>query len=95
VLPLSSSVKRIAVVGPLADQTAVLLGNRSGTPTRTADYLVGIRTSGFASVTLGAGDRYRPGDRRADHAAAEIRRTLDALARSPTMNYGAPAVPPG
>jgi beta-glucosidase len=34
-LPLKPSVKRIAVVGPLADQTRVLLGNYNGIPTHT------------------------------------------------------------
>ena len=38
VLPLKS-IKRIAVVGPLADQTAVLLGNYNGTPTHTISVL--------------------------------------------------------
>ncbi len=42
VLPLRS-VKRIAVVGPLADQTAVLLGNYNGTPTHTVSLLEGLR----------------------------------------------------
>jgi len=44
VLPLRS-VKRIAVVGPLADQTAVLLGNYNGTPTHTVSLLEGLKTS--------------------------------------------------
>ncbi|MGA7541110.1 MAG: glycoside hydrolase family 3 C-terminal domain-containing protein [Steroidobacteraceae bacterium] len=42
VLPLEH-VKRIAVVGPLADQTAVLLGNYTGTPTHTVSFLAGLR----------------------------------------------------
>ena len=42
VLPLKT-VKRIAVVGPLADQTAVLLGNYNGTPTHTVSVLEGIK----------------------------------------------------
>ena len=42
VLPLKS-VKRIAVVGPLADQTAVLLGNYNGIPTHTVSVLEGIK----------------------------------------------------
>jgi len=43
VLPLKSSVKRIAVVGPLADQTAVLLGNYNGIPTHTVSVLEGMK----------------------------------------------------
>jgi len=42
VLPLKS-VKRIAIVGPLADQTAVLLGNYNGTPTHTVSVLEGMK----------------------------------------------------
>ena len=42
VLPLRS-VKRIAVVGPLADQTAVLLGNYNGIPTHTVSVLEGLK----------------------------------------------------
>ena len=43
VLPLKPSVKRIVVVGPLADQTAVLLGNYNGTPTHTVSVLEGMK----------------------------------------------------
>jgi len=43
VLPLKSA-KRIAVVGPLADQTTVLLGNYNGTPTRSVSVLEGMKT---------------------------------------------------
>ena len=43
VLPLKS-VKRIAIVGPLADQTAVLLGNYNGTPTHTVSVIEGMKT---------------------------------------------------
>jgi len=42
ILPLKS-VRRIAVVGPLADQTAVLLGNYNGTPTHTVSVLEGMK----------------------------------------------------
>ncbi|HXW57506.1 MAG TPA: glycoside hydrolase family 3 C-terminal domain-containing protein [Candidatus Cybelea sp.] len=43
VLPLRSA-KRIAVVGPLADQTSVLLGNYNGIPTHTVSVLEGMKT---------------------------------------------------
>jgi beta-glucosidase len=42
-LPLKSNVKRIAVVGPLADQTRVLLGNYTGIPTHTVSVLDGLK----------------------------------------------------
>jgi beta-glucosidase len=41
-LPLKSGIK-IAVVGPLADQTRYLLGNYNGRPTRTVSVLDGIK----------------------------------------------------
>ncbi len=44
VLPLKSSVTKIAVVGPLADQTKVLMGNYSGTPTHSVSVLDGLKT---------------------------------------------------
>ena len=44
ILPLKS-VKRIAVIGPLADQTAVLLGNYTGYPTRTVSLLEGMKAA--------------------------------------------------
>lgn len=42
VLPLRS-VRKIAVVGPLAEQTGVLLGNYNGIPTHTVSVLEGLR----------------------------------------------------
>ena len=44
VLPLRHP-ERIAVVGPLADQTAVLLGNYNGTPTHTVTLLQGLKAA--------------------------------------------------
>jgi beta-glucosidase len=43
VLPLKQSLRRIAIIGPLANQTAVLLGNYSGTPTHTVTMLEGMK----------------------------------------------------
>jgi beta-glucosidase len=42
-LPLKSSVKTIAVIGPTADLLSVLLGNYSGTPSSYTTILDGIR----------------------------------------------------
>jgi beta-glucosidase len=50
VLPLRS-VKRIAVIGPLADQTAVLLGNYNGIPTHTVSLLEGMKAA-FPKATI-------------------------------------------
>ncbi|HEY1484221.1 MAG TPA: glycoside hydrolase family 3 C-terminal domain-containing protein [Candidatus Acidoferrum sp.] len=43
VLPLKTDVTKIAVVGPLAEQTAVLLGNYNGIPTHTVSVLEGLK----------------------------------------------------
>lgn len=42
-LPLSKTVKRIAVIGPTADDTMALLGNYYGTPAAPVTILQGIR----------------------------------------------------
>ena len=42
-LPLKPGVKRIAIVGPLADQTRVLLGNYTGIPVHTVSMLEGMK----------------------------------------------------
>jgi len=44
VLPLKTSGIKIAVVGPLADQTRFLLGNYNGIPTHTVSILEGLRS---------------------------------------------------
>jgi beta-glucosidase len=43
ILPLKQSAIRVAVVGPLADQTRYLLGNYTGTPTHTVSVLEGLK----------------------------------------------------
>jgi beta-glucosidase len=58
VLPLKS-VKNIAVVGPLAEQTAVLLGNYNGTPTHTNSVLEGMKAEfPGAKITYVAGTQF-------------------------------------
>jgi len=42
-LPLKTSALKIAVIGPLANQTRVLLGNYTGIPTHTVSILEGLR----------------------------------------------------
>ena len=56
VLPLKTSGLKIAVVGPLADQTEVLLGNYNGIPTHTVSILEGLRKE-FPADTI----QYTPG----------------------------------
>jgi len=42
-LPLKTTGVKVAVIGPLADQTSVLLGNYNGQPTHTFSILEGIK----------------------------------------------------
>ena len=51
VLPLKAATKKILVVGPLADQTKVLLGNYNGTPTHTVSVLEGLKAE-FPSAQI-------------------------------------------
>jgi beta-glucosidase len=51
VLPLKTTGIKIAVVGPLADQTHVLLGNYNGIPTHTVSILEGLKKE-FAGATI-------------------------------------------
>jgi beta-glucosidase len=51
VLPLKTAGTKIAVVGPLADQTRVLLGNYNGIPTHTVSILEGIKKE-FSKATI-------------------------------------------
>jgi beta-glucosidase len=51
VLPLKTSGIKIALVGPLADQTRVLLGNYNGMPTHTVSVLEGLRAE-FPGATI-------------------------------------------
>ena len=43
VLPLKGSALKIAVVGPLADQTKVLMGNYTGVPSHAVSVLDGLK----------------------------------------------------
>lgn len=50
-LPLKSGTKKIAVVGPLADQTRPLLGNYAGRPTHIVSILDGLHAE-FPNATI-------------------------------------------
>ena len=57
-LPLRT-VKRIAVIGPLAEQTRVLLGNYNGTPTHTVSVLEGLKAEfPGAQITYAPGTQF-------------------------------------
>ena len=51
VLPIKTIGIKIVVVGPLADQTKVLLGNYNGIPTHTVSVLEGLKKE-FAGATI-------------------------------------------
>jgi beta-glucosidase len=62
-LPLKSGVTKIAVVGPLADQTRVLLGNYTGTPTHTVSVLEGLKAEfPKAKITFVPGTQFLRSD---------------------------------
>ncbi|HTX74612.1 MAG TPA: glycoside hydrolase family 3 C-terminal domain-containing protein [Terracidiphilus sp.] len=51
VLPLKTTGTKIALIGPLAEQTRVLLGNYNGIPTHTVSILEGMQKE-FAGATV-------------------------------------------
>ena len=58
-LPLKKSGLKIAVVGPLADQTRYLLGNYNGWPTHTVSVLEGLKTEfPDAEITYSPGTQF-------------------------------------
>ena len=50
-LPLKPGIKKIAVVGPLADQTRPLIGNYAGQPTHIVSILDGLNAE-FPNATI-------------------------------------------
>jgi beta-glucosidase len=58
-LPLKKSGLKIAVIGPLADQTRYLLGNYNGTPSHTVSVLEGLKAEfPDAQITFVAGTQF-------------------------------------
>jgi beta-glucosidase len=58
-LPVKPGITKIAVVGPLADQTRVLLGNYNGTPTHSVSLLDGLKAEfPNAKITYVAGTQF-------------------------------------
>jgi beta-glucosidase len=59
VLPLKPEVKHIALVGPLADRTRVLLGNYTGIPTHSVSVLEGLKAElPAAEITFVPGTKF-------------------------------------
>ena len=70
-LPLRSTGLKIAVVGPIADQARVLLGNYNGMPTHTVSVLEGIQKEfAGASVEYFAGTQFLSHDAKPVPASA-------------------------
>ena len=62
-LPLKSGIRKIAVVGPLADQTRPLIGNYAGQPTHIVSILDGLHAEfPNASVTFVPGTQFLHAD---------------------------------
>jgi beta-glucosidase len=80
-LPLAPSVRRIAVVGPTADDEEVLLANYHGTPSHAVTLLEGIRA---AARLRGATVRYARGAALtgAGGSSAQLREALTAARKS-------------
>jgi beta-glucosidase len=58
-LPLKSGIKKIAVVGPLADQTRPLIGNYAGQPTHIVSIIDGLKAEfPNATITFIAGTQF-------------------------------------
>jgi beta-glucosidase len=75
VLPLKS-VKRVALVGPLADQTAVLLGNYNGSTSHTVSVLEGMKAEfPEAKITYVPGTQFL--SNKADPVPASVLTTPD------------------
>jgi beta-glucosidase len=66
-LPLKTSGIKIVVIGPLANQTKVLLGNYNGTPSHTVSILEGLRKE-FAGSSI----QYVPGTQFLSHDADPV-----------------------
>jgi beta-glucosidase len=74
VLPLAASVRRLAVVGPMADDLPVLLANYHGIPSHPVTLLDGVRA---AAAARGVAVRYAPGARLVETSPGKI---ADAVA---------------
>jgi beta-glucosidase len=84
VLPLGSGVRRLAVVGPAADDREVLLGNYHGEPSRAVTLLEGLRARARArgvEVTYARGASYACGGGSSAQLAEALRaaRGADAV----------------
>jgi beta-glucosidase len=70
-LPLKTEGTKIAVIGPLAEQTKVLLGNYNGTPTHSVSVLEGMKAE-FASAQINFVEGTQFLSKKADPVPAEL-----------------------
>jgi beta-glucosidase len=82
-LPLRTSGMKIAVVGPLANQTKVLLGNYNGSPTYTVSILDGILRE-FSGDTVA----YVPGTQFLAHNADPVSASALTVDGKPGLRVG-------
>jgi beta-glucosidase len=80
-LPLKTSGIKIAVIGPLANRTKVLLGNYNGVPTHTVSILEGLRKE-FAGASL----QYVPGTQFLSHEADPVPASALTVGGKPGIN---------
>jgi len=81
-LPIAASVRRLAVVGPTADNLPVLLANYNGTPSHPVKLLDGVRAAAAArgiSVAYAAGSRLVETSDRAVASAVAAARDADVV----------------
>jgi beta-glucosidase len=79
VLPLRKGA-RIAVIGPLANQTAVLLGNYNGKPSHTVSILEGLRSEfGEPAIQYAEGTRFLYKEKPDSKAETKTDAVSDAL----------------
>jgi beta-glucosidase len=83
ILPLSKSLKRIAVIGPNADNATSILGNYNGNPSQLVTALAGIKAKlgGKAEVTYEQGTDYTdmPGVTPDNDAVVQRAKDADAI----------------
>ncbi len=85
VLPLKTSGIKIALIGPLTNQTAYLLGNYNGTPTHTVSVLEGMKKE-FPKATI----NYVPGTQFLSHDANPVPNSVLSTNGKPgvTVTFG-------
>jgi len=82
-LPLSKSLKTVAVIGPNADDIDVLLGNYNGIPTAPITPLEGIRRQTRCEHARDLRPRQRPRAKRPNFEAIPSTRPLHFERREP------------